>query len=118
MKLFNIFRTKKSQIYEIACNNFRSLWDSGRAVEFERMTPGRDYIRMAGQINGVNYQIHINSAALSDRLSRNYKKIMSDNDTELIRIFALACACADLGYYYKDFAALAQDLVLNFSRPL
>ena len=115
MKRFNIFRTKKSQIFEVACRNFRNLWETGKTVEVERMN-GYDYVRMSGYINGIHYQTHINSPLLAARCGNWGRRMVVDNDTELIRIFAVACACADFGEYVDKFRNMWRDLVLNYSR--
>lgn len=112
MKLSNLFRTKTSIVYENACNKFRALWESCGNVEIERMN-SYDYIRMSGYINGVHYQTHINHKELAPRCRW---QIVRDNDTEIIRAFALSCACADMGLFYKDFAHLEKDLILNYTR--
>ena len=117
MKHFTFFRSKKSQIYEAACNNFRSLWENAATVEFTRESPYNDYIRLNGKINGFNYQVHINCAVLADRITRApYYTTKRDNDETLLKIFALACACGDYGQFYSKFEHLAKELVLNYSR--
>ena len=117
MKLANLFRTKKSLIFETACNYYRYIWQTAETVEFERENPCTDYVRLSGVINNYPYQVHINSAVISARVPNFfYKRVGRDNDTELIRIFALACACADFREDFRKFRTLAKSLVLNYSR--
>ena len=97
----------------MACRNYRTLWESCKEVEIERMN-GYDYVRMAGTINGVKYQTHINSPRLANRLGMYYGRIVRDTDDELLRIFSVSCACADCGEYVTKYRHMWRELVLNY----
>ena len=107
---FKLFASKK--VFAAACRYYRNLWESCEMVEFERENPYNNYCRLSGVINRVKYQVHVNDTTIADRYNR-YNKTNRDNNDELIRVFAVACVCADFGYFYKDFAHLAKNLVLN-----
>ena len=107
-----LFASKK--VFATACQMYRNLWENAEKIEFERMNPYNNYLRLSGYINGKHYQVHITSAALAARIN-NYKyPIKRDNDTEIIRIFAVACACADYGQFFTKFEHLTKELVLNY----
>lgn len=107
-----LFRTKKSIICETASRYYRNLWENATKVEFERMNGG-DYIRMSGKINGINYQIHINNKEIASRLNCKYGRTETANDLKVIKVFAVACACADFGEFYAKFATLENEIILN-----
>ena len=106
------FASKK--VFATACNNFRNLWINCTKIDFEKINPYSNYVRLSGKLNGFNYQVNINCPAIADRVPNwCYKRTGQDNDTELIRIFALACACADYGLLFSKYEHLAKQLVLN-----
>ena len=109
-----LFASKK--VYALSCKNFRSIWENSGSVELERMDPYNNWVRLAGRINGVNYQVRIEDSQLAGRVaSWAWRSIVRDNDSELERAFCVACACADLGVSYEKYAHLAGSLVLNYN---
>ena len=104
-----LFASKK--IYSTACLMYRTLWENGAKVEFERQSYYNNYVRLWGFINGVQYQVHINSDEIAGRFRD--LKAHRDNDSNLLRLFAVACACGDYGQYFRKFEHLAKTLVLN-----
>lgn len=104
-----LFASKK--VYKTACIMYRNLWESCEKVCFQRESFYNDYMRLSGTINGFRYQIHINAPEIAGRF-RDLNE-HSDTDNQLIRIFAVACSCADYGQFYKDFKHLSKSLVLN-----
>ena len=107
-----LFRTKKSLICETASRYYRNLWENATKVEFERMN-AYDYIRMAGYINGIHYQVHVNNKEIAGRLYGEIGRTKTDNDIKIIKVFAVACACADFGEFYAKFATLENEIILN-----
>ena len=108
--MFTFIASKK--VYKTACNYYKNLWKSCEKIEFERCGFYNNYCRLEGHINGTHYQVHINSAFVSGLCSQPLKTYR-DNSCELSRVFAVACACSDLGYNYNIFSHLAKELVLN-----
>lgn len=107
--MFNFFTSKK--VYLMACRNFNALCESCNKIEFQRESYYSNYVRMSGTVSGVTYQVHVNSDLLASRFrDLNAHK---DSDCDLIRIFAVACACADNGKFYKDYDNMYKNLVLN-----
>lgn len=107
--MFNFFSSKK--VYLMACNMFRNLWETCEKIEMQRESYYNNYVRLSGRINGICYQVHINSTEIANRFrDLNTHK---DSDGVLIRIFSVACACSNLGKYYKDFDLMYKSLVLN-----
>lgn len=104
-----LFAAKKIRL--TACRMYRNIWETGKPVEFQRESYYSNYVRLAGYINGIHYQVHINSAEISARV-RDLSE-HRDTDDELSRIFSVACACADFGEYYKKYKHLAAALILN-----
>lgn len=105
-----LFASKK--IYLAACRNYRNIWESGRGFYFERESHYSNYCRLSGKINGFNYQVHVNSdkiSGLACDLREHYT-----TDADAIKIFAVACACADYGQYFRKYEHLAKNLVLNY----
>lgn len=107
--MFTFFASKK--VFLMACRNFRNLWETCNKIEFQRESYYSNYVRMSGTVNGVHYQVHINCDAIANRFrDLNTHK---DSDGVLIRIFAVACACADCGLFYNKFDTMYNTLVLN-----
>lgn len=106
-----LFRTKKSIICETANRYYRNLLENATKVEFERVNSS-DYIRMAGDINGIMYQIHVNNKELAGRL-RCIGRTETANDIKVIKVFAVGCACADFGEAFAKFATLENEIILN-----
>lgn len=107
--MFTFFASKK--VFLMACRNFRNLWETCNKIEFQRESYYSNYVRMSGTVNGFHYQVHINSDMIANRFrDLNAHK---DSDGVLIRIFSVACACADNGKLYKDYDNMYKTLVLN-----
>lgn len=102
------FASKK--IYLAASRNWRALWESGKGIKFQRENRDNNYCRVSGIINGFNYQVHVNSDYLRD-LAGDLRE-HATTDARAAKIFAVACACADFGQYFRKFEHLAETITL------
>ena len=107
----NLFNTKKTAIIKNANRIYSALWNDSATIEIERESRYNNYCRLSGNVNGINYQVHINSDYIAN-LANRYNATRT-TDARALQIFATACACADRGEYFAKYAHIAAALVLN-----